>query len=216
MAGNCVVAGIFALGAEGDMYAGFIDIACDLEAELVSGFEAWDDQLFGGAGVGGAFEDNELALFDVGSDGFDGFADVAEVGLVVVVERGGNADDDRVHLGNIGVVSGGAEAGFLRLLDLLREDADNVGAAAVERLNLGRLDIEASDAKAFIAKEQGEGKADVAHADDANAGFAGFEFALEGVDLGKGWAGGVRADCCGGHLSLIVTGWPEAQGFRVS
>jgi hypothetical protein len=65
------------------------------------------------------------------------FGDVAEVGLVVLVERGGDADDDGVHLGDVGVVGGGAEAGFLRLLDLIREDADDVGAAAVELGDFG-------------------------------------------------------------------------------
>ena len=43
--------------------------------------------------------------------------DVAEVGLVELIERGGNADDDGVHVGDFGVVGGGVEAGFLRLLN---------------------------------------------------------------------------------------------------
>ena len=171
-------------GEEGDVKAGIVWCAGYFEAELVADFEARDDQLFRGAGVGGAFEDDELALFNVGRNGFDGAGDVAEVGLVVFVERGGDADDDGVHFGHVGVVGSGAETGLLGLLDRFGQDADDVGAAAVERGDFGWLDVEAGDAEAFVAEEQGQRQADVAHADDADAGFAGFHFALEFFDAG--------------------------------
>ena len=114
---------------------------------------------------------------------------------MIVVERGGDADDYGVHLGYVGVVGGGAEAGFLGLLDGFRRDADDVGAAAVELCHFGGLDVEAGDAEAFVAEEEGERETDVAHADDADAGFAGFHFALEFIDTGGCWRT---------HVSLIV------------
>jgi len=119
----------------------------------------------------------------VGREGLDRAGDVAEVGLVVLVEGGGDADDDGVHLGGEGVIGGGAEAGFLGLLDGFGRDADDVGAAGVELGDLGGLDVEAGDAEALFAEEQGEREADVAHADDADAGFAGFHFLLESVKI---------------------------------
>ena len=46
-------------------------------------------------------------------------------------------------------------------------------------LTLSVVDIEAGDAKALIAEKEGEGKADIAHADDTDAGFAGFDLLLQ-------------------------------------
>ena len=169
------------------MDAGLIEGAGDLELEGIAGLEARDDQFFGGAGIGGAFEHNELALMDVGSDGGDGSGDVAEVGLMIAVERSRHADDDGIHFGDIGVVGSGAEAGLLRRLDLLGQDAHDVGSAAVEGGYFGFLDIEAGDAEAFAAEEQGKRQADIAHADDSDAGLASLHPALERLD--RGWGG---------------------------
>ena len=195
--GDGFVSWVFALGAEGDMNSWLVGSAGHFQSEQVSGFETGDDELFGGAGVGGALENDELALFDMGRDGLDGAGDVAEVGLVILVERGGDADDDGVHLSDLRIIRGGAETGFLRLLDGFWEDADDVGAASVEGVDLFLGDVEAGDAEAFVAEEQGQRKADVAHADDADAGFAGLHFELEEFET----AGGD-----GGHDSLIVKG----------
>ena len=104
---------------------------------------------------------------------------VAQVGLVVLVERGGDADDDRVHLGDLGIVRRGAEAGLLRLLNLAGENAHDVGAAGVERAHLVRGDIEARHPEALAAEEQRQRQAHVSHPDDADAGFAGVNFLLE-------------------------------------
>ncbi len=58
VAGDAVVAWVFALWREGDMDAGLTGGAGDLEAVWVSGFEQGDDDFFGGAGIGGAFKDD--------------------------------------------------------------------------------------------------------------------------------------------------------------
>ena len=77
-----------------------MDAVCrtgDLEAGRIPGFEERGKDLLGGAGVGSAFEDDELAVVNVRGNGLDGADDKAEVGLVMVVERGGDADDHRIH-----------------------------------------------------------------------------------------------------------------------
>lgn len=99
---------------------------------------------------------------------------------MVLVQRSGDANDDGVHLGDIAVVRGGAKAFGLGLLDACRADADDVAAAGVEGFYFFCGDIEAGDAEAFVGKEEGKREAYVAHADDTDAGFAGFEFVLEG------------------------------------
>ena len=71
------------------------------------------------------------------------------------------------------------EAGFLRLLNGGGRDADDVGAAAVERGDFVLGDVKAADAESLGAEKEGEGQTDIAHADDSDAGFAGFHVALE-------------------------------------
>ncbi len=101
MASDGVVAGVFALRRESDVNARFVERARYFQAERIAGFEQRNDDLFGGAGVGGAFEDNELALMDVRRDGLYGSDDVAEVRFVIFVQGRGHADDDGVHVGDL-------------------------------------------------------------------------------------------------------------------
>ncbi len=70
------------------------------------------------------------------------------------------------------VVGGGGEAFFAGQSDLSVGNADDVGAAFIEGGDFARVDVEAGHAEALFAEEQGEGEADVAHSDDADAGLA--------------------------------------------
>ena len=96
---------------------------------LVALFEDRNHDFFGGAGIGRAFEHYKLAGAQVRRDGFGRVRDVAEVGLVILVQRGRDADDDGVHLGQLGIVRGGFEALGAGLLNFAGQDADNVGTA---------------------------------------------------------------------------------------
>ena len=126
---------------------------------------------------------------------------------MVVVERGGHADDDRIHFSDVGVVGCGVEAGLLRGLNGARQDADDVRAAGVEDAYLVLGDIEAGDAEFFTAEEEGEREADIAHSDDADAGFAGLHFELEaGCAVGGGE--GHYLDCRARSLELERDGSP--------
>ena len=64
--------------------------------------------LAGGARIGGRLEHHELALAQDGGQRAAGVGDVAEVGLALVGERGRDADQDRVALGERGRVGGRA------------------------------------------------------------------------------------------------------------
>ena len=88
VAGDGVVAGIFALGRKGHVHAGLVERARDLQAARVAGFQQRHDNLLGGAGIGGAFQHDELALVKPGSDRLDRPGHVAQVGLVVLVRAG--------------------------------------------------------------------------------------------------------------------------------
>ena len=72
MAGDSVVAGVFALRREDDVEAGLFRGTRDAAGRGLPDSRNGDDDFFGGAGVGGAFEDDELAVVHVRSDGLNG------------------------------------------------------------------------------------------------------------------------------------------------
>ena len=104
---------------------------------------------------------------------------VAQVRLVILVQRRGHANNDGVHLPNLAVVGRSPEAGLLRLLNHLRQNAHNVAAARVQRLNLVQRDIKTCHAKTLLAEKQSQRQTDVAHAHNAHTGLAAFDLFLE-------------------------------------
>ena len=163
-------------------------VARDLQAEGISFFEQRNDDFFGGSGVGGAFEDDQLALVQVRRDGLHGAGDVAQIGLVILVERRGHADDDGIHAGRFrssrlwreSRISAPAESAS-------GKNAHDVGAAGIQCADLSLLDVEPGDLKALAAEEQRQWQADVAHSDDADACLREF---LSSV------LSSARDDCC--------------------
>ncbi len=69
---------------------------------------------------------------------------------------------------DLGIVGGSAKAFFLRLLNSVRENPDNIGAAGIQRGDFSLFDIEASDSKAFTAEQQSEGQPNISHSDNAD------------------------------------------------
>src|SRR5208282_6927922 len=103
------VAGILALGRKRDpdiMVAGCA-LAGGFQLGLVFLFENRNEDFFGGPGVGCTLEDDDLAGAQIGRDSVGGVGDAAEIGLVILVERRGDADDNRVHGGDLRIVSRG-------------------------------------------------------------------------------------------------------------
>ena len=63
--------------------------------------------------------------------------------------------------------------------DFLCADAVDVRSALGESVDLALIDVEAGDGKLLFAEQQGQGKSDVAEADDANSGLALLDLILE-------------------------------------
>ncbi len=180
------------------MHAGIFRAARHFEAARVAAFKQRRHHLFRGAGIGRTLEHNQLALAGVRRNGLDRAGHIAQVGLVVLVERRGHADDHRIHGVNLGVVGRGAEARLLRFNNGLGQNAHDVGPARVERGHLIGRDVEAGDAETFAGKQQRQRQSHIAHAHDPDAGLAGFQFVLEfGERDGEGDRGGIRhaVDC---------------------
>ena len=131
--------------------------------------EARRDDLFGGAGVGGALKHDQLAGVQVRRDRLDRGDDVAHVRRVVRVQRRGHADEDRVERSGLAEVGGGAKAPALCRGDVFGLDAMDVRLTRVELSNLLPVDVEARNAKSLLAEQQRQRQADVAEADDPHA-----------------------------------------------
>jgi hypothetical protein len=161
------------------MQARIAGFAGDLEPTGIAGLEQWHHDLVRGPGIGGALENDELAVVHVRRNCLDCAGDVAEIRLVVLVERGGDADDDGVHLLDLRVVGGCVKADTLCLLNHFGQDADNVGATGVEGGYFVRGDVKACDAKPFARKKKREWETYIAHAHDADARLARFNALFE-------------------------------------
>ncbi len=105
-------------------------------------------------------------------DGMRRVGDVAEVGLVIFVERRRDADDNRIHGADLRIVGRGFEAVGFGGRDLLGRNTDNIGAAAREGVDLSLIDIEPGDGKFLLAVEQRQWQSDVAKSDDPHLGLA--------------------------------------------
>src|ERR1017187_8629811 len=127
---------------------------------------------FGGAGVRGALQNHQLASPQMWGNRFGGGNDVAEVGLVVLVQRSWNADDDGVHVSDVGVIGGRGEALGARRLDLGGRNPVDVGPAGLEHVDLLLVDVEAGYGELLFAEQQRQRQADVAHSNHANFGGA--------------------------------------------
>ena len=87
---------------------------------------------------------------------------------MVLIQRRWNADDDRIHPVDFGIVRCCAKAGFLCVLNRVGENPHDIGTTCVQRADFSLFDIEPSDGKAFTAEQQREGQPDIAHSDNAD------------------------------------------------
>ncbi len=111
-----------------------------------------------------------------------GVGDEAQVGLVVFIQRRGDADDDGVHRRELGIVGGCGKAVGLGGLDLLRRNAVDVGAALGQGVDLARVDVEARHLEFLLAVEQSQREPNVSQPDDAHAGLALLNSSLELIE----------------------------------
>ncbi len=179
-------AGVFAFGGEGE------EEVC--AAEQAAGLEQGENDLAGGAGVGGGFENDQLSGTEAEGDFFGAFADEGEVGLAVVAEGGGDADEDRIGLRKAGKIGGGVESsGGFHVGDEGFAEVFEVIFAAVEGFGLGGVVVESDHVETGAVEGGEEGEADVAEADDADAGGFGVDFVEEfhgvGIMYRKGGPG---------------------------
>src|SRR5271157_1289416 len=137
---------------------------------LVAALEDGDKHFFGSTGIGCALENDQLSGAQMWRNGLGCLSDVAEIRLVILTERSGDADDDRVHAGDLRVIRSGGETMRPRRLDLGRGDAIDVRPAGLKNVHLLLVDVETGHGKCLLAEQKGQRQADIAHSDYAHLG----------------------------------------------
>jgi hypothetical protein len=131
------VAGVFAFGRIGEVKigAGF---------EAASGFENGTQFVFGGAGVSGGFENNDDAFWQMWRDGARGVEDVGKVGLAILVEGRGDADEYGVELFDACAIGGSFDlVGGALGLHRISGDVFDVTFAGIKRVDFGFVQVNA-------------------------------------------------------------------------
>ena len=155
------VARIHALGREAQ-----VEALAALEARPL--LQDGQDQLLGGAGVGGGLEHHHAAFLEVGRDLARGRLHVGGVGHLVGVERRGHADGDEAALRDAREVAGRLErAGLHERGEVLLHDVADVVLATVDHVDLVGLHVEANRLEARLGLLHGQRQPDVAEADRA-------------------------------------------------
>ena len=94
--------------------------------------------------------------------------DVAQVRLVILIQRRGHANDDGIHLRQARVVRGRFEPFGAGLLNLIRQDAHDVGSALHQRAHFALIDVEARDPKLLFGVQQRQRQTHIPQADNGN------------------------------------------------
>ncbi len=108
---------------------------------------------------GGALKDHQVAAVQARVNAFSSAYDERQVGRAHGVERGRDADEDRVACAQRVVVGGGGEvAGFHDVRNYLAWHVGDVASSSVEQRDLARVYVYAVDAPAGLGKCNGQGQ----------------------------------------------------------
>ena len=129
------IARIHALGGEAQIE---VLTALETAALLQNGLE----QLLGGAGIGGGLQHHHGAGLEILGDLDGGVLHIADVRLLVGIQRGGDADGDKVHIADPGEIGGSAEHTALhQLCQLVVHHIADVVLTGVDQIHLFLLHV---------------------------------------------------------------------------
>src|SRR5258708_39152368 len=113
-------------------------------------FQDWHQDFFGSSRIRCALENYQLSSLQMRRYGFRGPGDVAEIRFVILVQRSGDADNDRVHAFQLRVFGRGCESLAPGPLDLWHRDPENIRTAGVEGRDFSLVNIKTGDRKAAL------------------------------------------------------------------
>ena len=127
------------------------------------------EQFLGGTGVGGGFQHHNGAPPEMLGNGDGGIPDVADIRLLVLVQRGGNADSDKVYIPNKTEIGGGRQHSVLyQCLQIGIDHIADIVLSGIDHIHLFPLHIEADGLKAMLRLIHCQRQTDIAQAADAH------------------------------------------------
>ena len=139
-------------------------------------FEDGQNQFFGGAGISGGFQHDQLALLQVGLNGQSSLLDVAQVGFAALIERRGHADDDGIAFFQFFEIGGGAKMlAVHKLLNLGLLNVLDVGLAGIEHGHFFGIGVKTRNFVAGFGEAQGQRQSHISAANDAYFELGAFE-----------------------------------------
>src|SRR5882762_3751564 len=128
---------------------------------------------------------------------------------MILIQRCGDADDDRVHFLNAAVIRSRIETLLSRLLNLAGFDAVDIGAALAQRGNLALVNIKSSHRELLLGVQQGKRQPYVAQSDDSHLGLAILNSFCE-------FGNGCGRKCLAAHVNWIswkvTVSMPQPRG----
>ncbi len=104
-------------------------------------------------------------------DGFRGTLHIADIRLLILVQRSGNGDGHRVHALDEGKIAGrGKGPAFHHMFQRIAHNVADIIFARVDGIDLLGLNVKADGPVAGLCKFHGEGKPDIPQADNADDG----------------------------------------------
>jgi len=185
------------------------------QEEILVGFEAAALQnglhdLFGGAGIGGGLQADELAGPQVLTQGLGHADDVLQVGRQVLGQGRGHRDDDDIQVlraveGDLGAQTAALDRGPQVFLP----DVVDVVFAPVDLGHPLGVALDAQHLEPGLSRLQREGQPDIAQAHDADAGGVGLNLLQDARQIYSAMRGGHKvspfAPSWESHSSLIKT-----------
>jgi len=155
-----------------------------------SGEKATKKSFLGRARIRRGLEDDEVARSQVSLNCFGGGDHVGEVGVFGLAQGRGDADVDGVDRVGRAQVGGRRQlAGLDQPRDGFTRDILDVRLAAIDRVHLALVEVDADDRKPRVPELHGQRQTDVAETHDAGAGGAVRQLFEE---LGGQWVLGGR------------------------
>ena len=137
--------------------------------EAVALLQDGANQLLRGAGIGGGLQHHHGPPSEVLGDGDGGIPDVADVRLLVLVQRRGHADGDEIHITHPGEIRGGAEhSGLHQLFQIRVHHVADVVFPGVHHVHLFLLDIKADGAEPVFRLIHRQGQSHVSQTADTH------------------------------------------------
>ena len=128
-------------------------------------FQQRPDQLFRSAGVRCGLQNDDGSASEIFGNGDCGISDIADVRLLVLVQRGRHADSDKIHIPDkIKVIGSAQHSGRDRFFKVRAHNVPDVILALIDHIDFFPLHVKADGAKPMLCLFHSQRQPDITQA----------------------------------------------------